>query len=172
MNKSVIIIGGGLGGLFTGAILSKEGLNVTIIEKNTIIGGGLQSFKRFGEVFDTGMHIIGGMQKDGNIRRICEYLGIWDKVHVKDTDPNNSDSIFFSEDQKTYHIARGRTKFVESLCKDFPSQKSNLEAYVDALYNVADEVDLFYLRPSKDYMQVHSEHSSRSIFLMIIFGVY
>lgn len=157
MNQSAIIIGGGLGGLFTGAILSKEGLNVTIIEKNTTIGGGLQSFKRFGEVFDTGMHIVGGMQKDGNIRRICEYLGIWDRVHIKDTDPNNSDSIFFSEDKRTYHIAKGRTRFVDSLSKDFPHQKDNLKAYVEALYNVADEVDLFYLRPSTDYMQVHSE---------------
>ena len=86
MNKSVVIIGGGLGGLFSGAILSKEGLKVTVLEKNAIIGGGLQSFKRFGELFDTGMHIIGGMRKDGNIRRICEYLGIWCKLHLKDTD--------------------------------------------------------------------------------------
>ena len=39
---SVIIIGGGLGGLFTGAILSKNGVKVTIVEKNSSIGGGLQ----------------------------------------------------------------------------------------------------------------------------------
>lgn len=32
---SVIIIGGGLGGLFTGAFLGKEGLKVTILEKAT-----------------------------------------------------------------------------------------------------------------------------------------
>jgi len=157
MNKSVIIIGGGLGGLFTGAILSKEGLSVTIIEKNTIIGGGLQSFKRFGVVFDTGMHLIGGMQKDGNIRRICEYLGIWDKVHVKDTDPEKSDCIYFAEDKRTYHIPRGRTRFVKSLSMDFPDQRENLHAYIDAIYKIAGEVDLFYLRPSPDYMQVHSE---------------
>lgn len=157
MSKSVIIIGGGLGGLFTGAILSKEGLSVTVIEKNAIIGGGLQSFKRFGEVFDTGMHLVGGMQKDGSVRRICEYLGIWDKVHIKDTDPRNSESVFFSEDRKTYHMARGRTHLVESLSEDFPHQRENLRAYVEALYRVADEVDLFYLRPSPDYMQVHSD---------------
>ena len=157
MNKSVIVIGGGLGGLFTGAILSKEGLEVTVVEKNATIGGGLQSFKRFGEVFDTGMHIIGGMQKDGSIRRICEYLGIWDQVRISDTDPDNADSIYFAEDRKTYHIAKGRTKFVEALSRDFPDQRDNLENYVDALYKVADEVDLFYLRPSPDYMQVHSE---------------
>ena len=31
MNKTAIIIGGGLGGLFTGAILAKEGLHVTVL---------------------------------------------------------------------------------------------------------------------------------------------
>ncbi|MBQ7517928.1 MAG: NAD(P)-binding protein, partial [Bacteroidales bacterium] len=72
MKKSAVIIGGGLGGLFTGAILSKEGMQVTVLEKNAIIGGGLQSFQRFGVLFDTGMHIIGGMQEGGNIRRLCE----------------------------------------------------------------------------------------------------
>ena len=76
MNKTAIIIGGGLGGLFTGAILAKEGLRVTVLEKNATAGGGLQTFRRFGEEFDTGMHVIGGMQSGGNIRRICQYLGI------------------------------------------------------------------------------------------------
>ena len=45
MNKYAIIIGGGIGGLFIGAILSHEGIKVTVIEKNHNIGGGLQSFK-------------------------------------------------------------------------------------------------------------------------------
>ena len=72
--KTAVIIGGGLGGLFTGAILAKEGFEVTILEKNSTIGGGLQTFRRFGEVFDTGMHIIGGMQKGGNIRKICQCI--------------------------------------------------------------------------------------------------
>ena len=156
MDKSVVIIGGGLGGLFTGAILSKEGLKVTVLEKNRIIGGGLQSFRRFGELYDTGMHIIGGMQKDGNIRRICEYLGIWDRVRIMDTDPDTIDSIYFSEDKAIYRIAKGRKRFIDALSEVFPGQRDNLTAYVEALYKVADEVDLFYLRPSSDYMQVHS----------------
>ena len=74
--KSVVIIGGGLGGLFTGAILSHEGMNVTILEKNATIGGGLQSFKRFGMVFDTGMHVIAGLGPNGNIRRLWMWMMI------------------------------------------------------------------------------------------------
>ena len=157
MKKSTVIIGGGLGGLFTGAILSKEGMQVTVLEKNSIIGGGLQSFKRFGVLFDTGMHIIGGMQEGGNIRRLCEYLGIWDRVHLRDTDPDNMDSIYFAEDKRTYRIARGKTRFVETLSEAFPDQKAHLQAYIEAVYRVADEVDLFYLRPSPEYLQVHSD---------------
>ena len=38
--KETVIIGGGLGGLVTGALLSKEGYRVTVLEKNGIIGGG------------------------------------------------------------------------------------------------------------------------------------
>lgn len=157
MGKSAVIIGGGLGGLFTGAILSKEGIDVTVIEKNAILGGGLQSFVRFGEVFDTGMHVIGGMQPGGNIRRICEYLGVFDKVHIKDVDPETTDTLYFAEDKKSYHISQGKTEFVNALSKDFPDEKENLTAYVDALYNIVDELDMFYLKPSADFIFVHSE---------------
>ena len=46
--KTTVIIGGGLGGLFAGAILSREGFKVTVLEKNDTAGGGLQNFRRFG----------------------------------------------------------------------------------------------------------------------------
>ena len=107
MSKSVVIIGGGLGGLFTGAILAKEGFRVTVLEKNVTIGGGLQTFRRFGETFDTGMHVIGGMQPGGNIRRICEYLGIMGMVKIKDVDADCTDRLYFAEDHKYYDIANG-----------------------------------------------------------------
>ena len=143
MEKSAVIIGGGLGGLFTGAILSKEGVKVTVIEKNPTVGGGLQSFRRFGETFDTGMHVIGGMQEGGNIRRICEYLGIFDKVHVMDVDPDVIDTLYFAEDKKVYKIAQGKDGFVNALSESFPDQKDNLRAYVDAVYAIVDELDMF-----------------------------
>lgn len=157
MKESAVIIGGGLGGLFTGAILSREGLKVTVIEKNTTVGGGLQSFTRFGEVYDTGMHVIGGMRKGGNIRRICDYLGITDKIHIMDTDPEISDLLYFAEDRTYYRIARGKEQFIESLAEHFPAQKANIAAYTDAVFRITGELDLFYLRPSSDYMAVHSE---------------
>lgn len=155
--KSVVIIGGGLGGLFTGAILAKEGLKVTVLEKNATVGGGLQTFHRFGEAFDTGMHVIGGMQPGGNIRRICQYLGILDQVKLMDVDDNCTDSLYFAEDQKTYHIRKGKQGFVDSLTSYFPEERESLESYVKAIYDMTDHIDLFHLRPSTEQIQMHTE---------------
>ena len=146
--KTAVIIGGGLGGLFTGAILSKEGYGVTVLEKNATAGGGLQTFRRFGMDFDTGMHVIGGMQPGGNIRRICEYLGIASKIRIRDVDDDCTDELFFSDDSTTYRIAKGKDGFVNSLAEVFPDSREELQDYVEAIFNIADSIDLFNLRPT------------------------
>lgn len=155
--KKVIIIGGGLGGLFTGAILAKEGMRVTVLEKNATVGGGLQTFRRFGESFDTGMHVVGGMQPGGNIYRICQYLGIIDKVQLRDVDDECTDSLYFAEDKATYRIRKGRQGFIDSLSDYFPEERACLEAYVDAVFAITDDVDLFNLRPSTDMFKMHGD---------------
>ena len=157
MKQQVIIIGGGLGGLFAGAILSKEGFRVTILEKNAMIGGGLQTFQRFGEHFDTGMHVIGGMQPGGNIRKLCRYLGILDDVKIRNVDDECTDRLYFAEDKTYYTIAKGRDGFVSSLAQSFPDERDNLERYVDAVLDIADKVDLFNLRPSTGQMSFFAE---------------
>lgn len=154
MKQSVLIIGAGIGGLFAGAILAKEGLSVTILEKNKTIGGGLQTFKRFGEVFDTGMHIIGGMQEGGNVRRICNYLGILNQIKIMDVDDDCTDKLYFAEDKATYVIGKGREGFVASLVLRFPDEEENLRKYVNALFEMTDKVDLFNLRPSQGQMSL------------------
>lgn len=149
MSESAVIIGGGLGGLFTGAILAKEGMRVTVLEKNAGIGGGLQTFRRFGVDFDTGMHVVGGMESGGNIARLCRYLGIYDQAELMPVDEECSDLIYFADGETTYRLCCGRERFVERLKGYFPSQAVNIEAYVDAIYSMVDAIDLFNLRPAK-----------------------
>jgi all-trans-retinol 13,14-reductase len=59
----VVIIGSGLGGLACGVILAKEGHKVCILEKNKQIGGTLQTFVREKNIFDSGVHYVGGLDK-------------------------------------------------------------------------------------------------------------
>ena len=53
-NKSVIIVGAGLGGLATALRLSYQGYAVTIIEKQHNAGGRLNTFEKDGFTFDVG----------------------------------------------------------------------------------------------------------------------
>lgn len=154
MNKTVIIIGAGLGGLFTGALLSKEGYKVTVLEKNTIIGGGLQTFRRFGEEFDTGMHVLGGLQPGGNVYRICKYLNIIDKLNIRDVDYNCTDYLYFAEDKTAYCLCKGKNGFIESLARYFPDDRDSLINYVNAIFSLTEQVDLFNLRPSQGYISM------------------
>ena len=131
--SSVVIIGGGLGGLFTGAILAKEGFHVRVLEKNSTIGGGLQTFRRMGQTFDTGMHVIGGMQEGGNIRRICRYLGIDNKVRLREVGTDCSERIYFAEDHATFELRNTRPAFTDTLTAYFPHEADNIRAYVAAL---------------------------------------
>lgn len=156
--KEVVIIGGGVGGLFTGAFLAKEGYRVTVLEKNRIIGGGLQTFMRRQEVFETGMHILGGFRSGGALRKICSYLGIMDNLSVRHTDDKAIDSITYLSDGKTYFIPKGRVAFAAYLASEFPEEKENIREYVDELYRLSEEVDLFYLRKNNERMAPHSEH--------------
>lgn len=52
MKKKVIIIGSGIGGLGSAALLSKSGYDVTVVEKNTSIGGRANIFEAEGYTFD------------------------------------------------------------------------------------------------------------------------
>ena len=52
--KKAIVIGGGFAGLSAAAFLAKDGMSVTIIEKNQTIGGRARLLKTKGYSFDMG----------------------------------------------------------------------------------------------------------------------
>jgi phytoene desaturase len=52
--KTVIIIGGGIGGLSLAAMLGKKGFSVTVLEKNEMLGGRASTFQADGFTFDMG----------------------------------------------------------------------------------------------------------------------
>lgn len=157
MNKRAIIIGGGIGGLFTGAFLSKNGIDVTILEKNSIIGGGLQCFSRKNKIFETGMHVMGGFEKDGSLYKICNYLGFLDSLDIHHIDAECMDEIRFASTGEIYKIPSGRDAFVTRLSEYFPEEKEGIQLYVDEIYNLTNEVPLFYLQEEPEGFILHSE---------------
>ena len=159
---TAIIIGGGLGGLFTAALLSRQGHAVTVLEQNAVAGGGLQTFRRGGVTFETGMHVLGGLRPGGSVYRICQYLGIADQLQLRDVDDHCMDAITYLSPAgdarpKTYRVPCGRQAFTDYFVAEFPHEADHVRQYVDALYRLASEVDFFYLRPQRDDLFAHSE---------------
>ncbi|MEB3358729.1 MAG: NAD(P)/FAD-dependent oxidoreductase [Synechococcales bacterium] len=64
-NADAIIIGSGIGGLVTGALLARYGWSVLVCESHAISGGAAHSFSRQGFQFDSGPSFYCGLGNDG-----------------------------------------------------------------------------------------------------------
>ena len=61
LEDTVGIIGAGVGGLFTAALLAEKGYQVTVLEQAPYYGGGLSSFSRNGVNWQTATHVVCGI---------------------------------------------------------------------------------------------------------------
>lgn len=148
--KTVCIMGGGLGGLMTGALLTKEGFRVTVVEKNSHIGGGLQSFRRGKANFDVGMHLVGGMHEGGQMRRILRYLGIDSQRY---TTPYNDTIVYLGDTPDSITLPNGREAWIDAFCRRHGGSaevRRELEEYVDHIYRLTEIEELFSLSPLKN----------------------
>lgn len=85
-NYDAIIIGSGLGGLLSGAILAKKGYKPLIIEKLSFLGGKFTSFNYYGYEIPTGaFHALPG-GRYGNVGRLIKNLNL--RIEIIDATPS------------------------------------------------------------------------------------
>ena len=138
--QTVLIMGGGLGGLLCGALLAKKGHKVTVLEAGRTAGGGLSTFRRGKTDFPTGMHVFGGYGNDGLLRGMMRYLGIEEQVEQLRTAAGGDQIMEMSHPGlKNYNLPHGREAFVDYLTKQIPASAADIAAYVDAIYRLAAE---------------------------------
>ncbi len=148
---TVCIIGGGMSGLFTGALLAKNGYQVTVLEKNHIIGGGLQSFRRGDAVFNTGMQLFCGYGEDFALRHFIDYMGFdHNDLHFVPLDPD-AQEIVWTDREHTYRLPKTRKRYEEYLISQFPHEAKGIHQLLDAVYEIGSTFDYFWLHP----MQLH-----------------
>ncbi len=140
----ILVIGAGLGGLLCAALLSLDGKKVIVLEKNKQIGGNLQSFAVDGKLFESAVHYIGSMQKGQTLHKIFNYLGIADHISLKKLDDDCFDQIILGG--KTYSMAQGYEKFIDTLAEAFPHQKANLVNYIREIKTVCSHFPLYNMR--------------------------
>lgn len=74
--KHVVVIGGGIGGLTTAALLAQAGHKITVLEAQSYPGGCAGTFFHRGYRFDAGATVAGGFQPDGPHALVEARLGI------------------------------------------------------------------------------------------------
>ena len=75
-DESIIVVGGGIAGLTSAALLAKEGYQVTLVESHNQLGGCAGTFKRGSYTFDVGATQVAGLERGGIHHRLFNYLDI------------------------------------------------------------------------------------------------
>jgi len=129
----VTIVGSGLGGLSCGAMLSKRGYKVLVLEHHNLAGGYCTSFQRKGFIFNTAAHEITGLFEKGPFDLLFKELGL----KKEDFFTENSECVF--REGKKVDLPGDFPEFLERLMGEFPDEEENISAFFDNAQKAHDE---------------------------------
>jgi all-trans-retinol 13,14-reductase len=140
---NIVVIGAGLGGLLSAALLAKEGFKVLVLEKNKQIGGALQSFGLDGKLFESAVHYVGSLAEGQTLHKLYTYLGIMDKLSLHKLDQACFDQIIIQD--KTYSFAQGYEAYIDALSQSFPIERQGLQNFCTDMQQVCSHFPLYHL---------------------------
>ncbi|MFK0524865.1 phytoene desaturase family protein [Paenibacillus illinoisensis] len=137
MSRKVVIIGAGFGGLSCAIRLASQGIQVTILERQTHVGGKLQQVERNGYHFDRGPSTI---TMPSTFRSVFEHAGtkMEDYVHLYELEPRARNMF---ADGTVVDLSGKREWMEEQIAVYSPEDALRYDAFMDesaALYAEAD----------------------------------
>ncbi|UCC59822.1 MAG: NAD(P)/FAD-dependent oxidoreductase, partial [Dehalococcoidia bacterium] len=130
----VVVIGAGIGGLTCAAYLSKNGVNVKVLEQHYMPGGCCSSFKRGGFKFDAGvLHLTGG-KESGAFKRVLAALEIEDALEFKEQFQR------FVFPDLTYDSSRDLESLPSKLIELFPQEKAGISTLFSTIKSIYEDV--------------------------------
>jgi len=136
-----LIIGSGIGGLTTAALLSELGWRVAVLEQHYTAGGATHSYERNGYEWDVGVHYIGDMGGATMSRRLMDFLTqgtvAWAPMDA------HYDRFFIGD--RTYDAVAGPAEFRDNLLAHFPREAVAIDRYLELLREVSRGMRTFTL---------------------------
>jgi len=122
-----IVIGSGIGGLCSAALLSQMGKKVIVLEQHYTAGGFTHAYERNGYEWDVGVHYIGDMGRKSQGRGLFDYIS-GGKLKWAEMDPVY-DRIILGDEK--FDFVAGKENFKNSLKKQFPDDVDAIDKYVE-----------------------------------------
>jgi len=137
-----IIIGSGMGGLSTAAILSKQGQKVLVLERHYTAGGFTHVFTRKGYEWDVGIHYIGEVHKEQSLmRKLFDYVT---NSQLKWAEMGEVYDRIIIGDQH-YDFVKGVKKFKSKLISYFPKEEQAIHKYVELVFESVSTSKNYYI---------------------------
>lgn len=128
-----VVIGSGMGGLTTAALLSELGWTVCVLEQHYTAGGYTHSYERKGYEWDVGVHYIGDVGVKTRTRKMFDFLS-GGKLEWAAMDAEYD--RFYIGDEVFSAIA-GKQEFHDNLLQRFPDEHSAIDRYLELLAEVS-----------------------------------
>ena len=137
MSAPTIIIGAGVGGLTTGAMLANKGHNVMILEKSSKLGGRTAAMEYKNHILDNGFHIMPFYKKSA-IFTILKNLGIESRLKLAKVD----DIAFYAE--TGFHIyPKGMVDLLKLSLIPFKSRVRLLKLLLPLAFSSIEKTELW-----------------------------
>ena len=124
-----VVVGAGIAGLVTAALLAEHGRKVLVLDQHSAAGGNATVFRRTGYEFDVGVHYLGGCHPNGTIPRILRVCGV-DDVEFEEMDPGGDDTLVFPDFE--FKIPKGLDGYRQSFAL-FPDETRGIGRYAKLL---------------------------------------
>jgi all-trans-retinol 13,14-reductase len=127
-----VVIGSGIGGLTTAALLSDLGWKVCVLEQHYTAGGYTHSYDRNGYEWDVGVHYIGDVGAKTRTRMMFDHLT---DGQLKWAPMDDEYDRFYVGD-KTFCAKAGKQQFRDNLLTQFPAEERAIDRYMKLLDEV------------------------------------
>ncbi len=137
----VIVIGSGIGGLCTAALLAKLGQRVCVLEQHYTAGGYTHTYERAGYEWDVGVHYIGEVHKPWSMmRRVFDVISD-SKLQWAPMD-SHYDRVVIGDE--TFDYVAGRDGFKAEMKKHFPQEAEAIDKYVALISKASAQAPRFF----------------------------
>jgi phytoene desaturase len=135
-----IVVGSGIGGLTTAALLARAGRSVLVVERHDRPGGYAHSFRRAGYLFDSAVHMVGGCERGdgprpGLIHQLLETLEVRDRCDFERLDPCYAVHLPDFE----FRVSSGLDRFASAYVEEFPAEKDGIHGFLAECERMRDE---------------------------------